>query len=211
MREITKKQEAFTLIEMIVAITVFMFFLGFAFSSFQSVTRANAAATEAQKLYRDARHVLETLADDIRANTLDFTCLAQPGPGAKTDISCAESSISDGRNKKILPLISADGLRRTVYKFEDGRLIQFTTVRPNTRSIFAAPTNESWKAVNSGNLPLTSILFTVAPVRSPLEATNAADDAIQVQPIVRIRLVSDTITLQASYSSRTYGKHALYD
>src|SRR3989338_8032542 len=136
-----KALAAFTLAEMVVAITVFVIVLSYAFSSFESVMRANAVATEAQKIYRDARHILESLTVDIRANTLDYGCLAAPLSQAAAidltvassvaDISCAEPEILDGRNKKILPLISPDGVRRIIYKFEDGKLLKYQTQRIN--------------------------------------------------------------------------------
>lgn len=216
-----KQRSAFTLIEMLVAITVFMIFLGYVFSSYQSVTRANRTAADGQKLYRDASHIFDLLAKDIRGNSLDFSCIASPVSMAaavdlttlngRTDIACAEPEILDGRNKRILPLISADGLKRKIYKFENGALFAFEANRPNIRSNFPSPTNESWKKVSTDVLKIQNMNFDIAPLKSPLLAANAGDDALQMQPIVRIRLESEMMTLQTAYSSRVYGKNALYE
>jgi len=214
-------QKAFTLIEMIVAISVFMIFLGYSFSSYRSVTQANRNASNGQKLYRDVSNILNLLAKDIRGNSLDFSCIATPISQVaaidlttltgRTDISCSESEILDGRNKHILPLISADGLNRTIYKFENSTLFKFEVKRPNIRSNFPSPTTDSWKKVSTEVFTIQEMNFTVAPLKSPLLAENAGEDALQIQPIVKIHMESEALTLQTSYSSRVYGKNALYE
>lgn len=197
----------FTLIEMIVAITVFLFFLGFAFSSIQSIVKANGAANAAQKSYRDARHILDELAANIRSHAIDFECLDP----RTTDIACAEPEVRDGRGKKILPLLSTDGRTRVIYKFENDVLLKFQTNRSSMEVPFPTPSLSDWKHVSAGNVPLRSLSFTIAPLKNPLAAEFALNDEIQIQPLVRIRLQTGALTLQTTYSTRIYGKHSIYE
>lgn len=69
-----KSLHAFTLIEMLISISVFMLFLGIVAQAYMSLVTANRKANDMQKTYREVRFVFDTLAQEIRNGAIDYTC-----------------------------------------------------------------------------------------------------------------------------------------
>lgn len=69
-----RHSRAFTLIEMLISISVFMLFLGIVAQSYMSLVTANRKANDIQKMYREVRFVFDTLAQEIRNGAIDYTC-----------------------------------------------------------------------------------------------------------------------------------------
>jgi len=175
---------AFTLVEMIIAITVFTIFIGFAISAYLSFHRADQEALVQRSLTMEAGTVMDTLTQDIKANKIDYTAYAAN--------ECTNS----------LCLISADGTSTTVYAWDS--TTQALTVQKDGGELLP---------LTSEQVYLNAASFTVFPTADPYDPANVSDDSVQFQPLVTLDLIfaaegsvreEVTVQLKTSVSSRFY-------
>lgn|SRR3989338_4086848 len=202
-----KTPRAFTLVELIVSMTIFTIFVGVVTSTFLLTSRALREADEVRKVYGEARLLMDQLTQDVRLNAVDYACL-NTGQTYQTIrfAECDERAV-------FLPLISGDGAHRTIYRFED-----------NVFSILKLDWNETgqrWDLASgfTGFEPfdvqsviLETIEFTVVPAKSPTE--HFSDNTLQFQPSVHVLIEAKSrsgrfgesipVRLETTISSRLY-------
>lgn len=96
-----KKNPGFTLIEMIIAITVFTIFIGFSISAYLTFHRADQEALIERNLVMSAQAIMADLSEAIRENKIDYDSY--------------DSSVGTG----ILPLVDAEGEHALFYEWDD--------------------------------------------------------------------------------------------
>lgn len=200
-RSAAQHSRAFTLIEMLISISIFMIFIGIAANSYMSLASANKKANEMQKLYRDARFVFDTVSTEVRSGALDYSCLNG------TDVHCLANLNST--NPKVIALAHNRGLQRTFIKYDEAAKNIMTMRQSRETTASAWPENE-WEAVAPANFPLEDFSFSVFPLKNPYDARNAFEDEIQYQPSVTVTLKAGGFDFRTTYSSRTYGTKNLY-
>lgn len=193
MKKIKKNEMGFTLMELLISISIFMVFLALAAGSYVSLVKANRQANEMQKLYREVRFVFDTLAQEIRGGALDYSCI----DNTRLDALCLENQNSD--EKTVLSVLGKDGAARSIYKFDAAH-----------KKLFVMKNANNWEELTSANFPLEELHFTISPLQNPYESANAALDAVQIQPAVTIYLTAAGFGFRTTYSSRAYGKQPLY-
>lgn len=195
------ENRGFTLIELLISISIFMIFMTIAAESYTSLVSANRKANDSQKIYREVRFVFDTLADEIRNGTLDYSCIDQN----KLDVLCLENQNSDA--KRILAVLSENGAKRSIFKFNetDKKLLVLRQERGGVELPWSA---RDWQSLTTENLPLENLSFTFFPLKDPYESANAGDDSAQWQPSVGIAMKVKGFEFQTTYSSRTYGKQS---
>ncbi|PJC36640.1 hypothetical protein CO046_04460 [Candidatus Peregrinibacteria bacterium CG_4_9_14_0_2_um_filter_53_11] len=200
------QHEGFTLIELIIALSVFMLFLTLSTGAYINLVRANREAGENQKIYRDIRRVFDTLAEDIRSKAIDFTCVDQNSP--YIDASCLTNF--EGEHQTVIALIDTktSPLERTLYRFANGGVesIQQTL----DLNGFGWTTLSGWHSLTADTTVFDGGYFEVFPLNDPYAQENVQDDEIQWQPSVGITLKYKRYTFKTTYSSRFYGTTALY-
>ncbi len=67
-------KKGFTLIEVVVAITIFSVIMVSVFEIYSRVLHANKRLEMSRELQENARLIIETIADDVRQNGIDFSC-----------------------------------------------------------------------------------------------------------------------------------------
>lgn len=195
--------KAFTLIELLIAITIFMLFLGIVSGSYLTLVSANRNANETQKLYREVRLVFDTLAEKIRSGVLDYSCI-DPALAA-TEGPCLEDI--NQPSKRTMRVLDSAGTTRTRLSFKNGQLRESRETRDSP--------NSAW-IVESDALPLittadiSDLTFTIFPHKNPYAQGNAADDALQYQPTVTIIMKIKNYTFRTTYASRAYGTTNFY-
>ncbi len=107
----TKTQKGFTLIELIISITIFTVFLTAAANGFFTIVRAQTRENEVRKMYTELRDFIDVLNDEVRNNTIDFDCYDSNQPA-----QCL------GANADNLFLISNDGTVSTEIAIKNGQL-----------------------------------------------------------------------------------------
>jgi len=68
-----KKQQGFTLLEMLISITVFVMVTVIALGIYSSVIRANKKSVSLTKLHRDSQLIMSSIAKKIRQSQVDYT------------------------------------------------------------------------------------------------------------------------------------------
>lgn len=189
----------FTLMEMLISISVFMLFIGLVASSYISLVKANNTANDMQKLYRETRNVFDTFAAEIRNGAIDYSCV---NPDTNMDVYCTENqNIGD---KKVLGVLSKDGGKRSLFKEKNGKILfQKQTRDPSGLSwVYTS----DWQALTAEKSRVEKLKFFISPLKNPYSAENAEDDSLQIQPSVTILLKINGYVFRTTYSSRTYGK-----
>lgn len=194
------KNGAFTLIEMLISISISMLFLGIIAGSFATLTKANKNANDAQKIYREARFVFDTVSQEIKSGKIDYECVEG------TDRDCIENQYADFQ-KSVLALLHDGGFERTLLRFS-GNAVE---IKRQTRNTLWAPWNaSSWQPLTSEKLPIRNGYFNVFPEKDPYDELNAEDNGSQWQPSIGVFLETGELTFKTTYSSRTYGETSLY-
>lgn len=197
-----KSKSAFTLIEMLISISILMIFLGIVAGSYTTLVSANRKANDAQKLYRDARFVFDILAAELHNGTLDYSCLDATNG---MDPLCLENQTGD--KQTMLAVTHDKGKSRSVFKFDASD--------KKIKVLHQARTAAGWDGgefenLTSDKFPLEDFSFSAFPLKNPYESLNAGDDDVQFQPAVTIAMKVGDLNLRTTYSSRTYGKQSIY-
>ena len=213
---------AFTLLEVLVAITVFSIFIGFAISAYLSFHRADQEALVTRTLVMEGGQVVDALSADIKANRIDFD-FYQVDDGAEADLlggvrSSLFTSLLEGEhvlNETTLALRSGDDLLRILYVWDSDAktlTVQHFDMSDPDLPVPADGYTEPLPMI-SENVFLNTVNFRIFPDQNPYDPENAHDDAIAFQPVVTLDLtfaaegrVRDEVTLplHTTVTSRFY-------
>ena len=204
--KILKQKKGFTLVELLVAMTIFVAFIGILIGSYTSIVRAQRDANEYRIMYSEARQVFETLVFNLREGMVDYAAYT--------------GSVVSGQPLSELTLISKDALRRTkiIYNGETKKVsIKQGFLPPNTRPCINAvyPFDEPVD-LNSSELKVTDFKVYVAPIIDPYALENFDKHGNQFHPFVTIFAEFTreypggkepfVINLQTTVSSRIYNQ-----
>lgn len=182
------KYSGFTLLEMLISISIFMIFLGIVSGSYTSLVSANRSANDVQKLYHDVRDVFDTISTEIRSGVIDYSCV---------DTLC---------------ILHNNGSKRSLFKFdaENKRILVLHQSRIDSESRISSWISDDpdWLSLTSEKFPVQNFLFTIFPLKDPY--VNATDDDVQWQPSVTFLLNIDGYVFRTIYSSRSYGSKNIY-
>ena len=200
------KQKAFTLIEMIIAITVFTIFIGFAMSSYISFHRAQQEASATRSLLLEVHSTMETITDALKTNTIDYEAYAGPSSDVLSSIVGSRFDLNllggGAKNTDTLYLLSADGEIPIVFEWnEDEETLTMQVGEDDPISLNAEATKVS------------SVNFKIFPAEDPYDTENVTDDDLQYQPSVKVSLTFSvpgrvreeiTVDLETMITSRFY-------
>lgn len=199
---------AFTLVELIVSMTIFTIFVGVVTSTFLLTSRTLREANEVRKVYTEARFLMDRLTQDIRLNKIDYDCL-------NSGLLYQTVLYAECQGGVILPLISADGMHRTVYRFEGG---VFSVVALNLVPDVAgghwtlATGYTGFERFDPQSVTLERVAFNIFPGKSPYD--NFEDVTLQYQPSVHVEIDAmprstrlenpESVQLRTTVTSRIY-------
>lgn len=223
-----KFTKAFTLVELMVSMGIFVIFLGIVSTSYISVIRSQRQANETRRVISEARDFMQTLADDFRLGTIDYGCYDDMEHLCPISFErFYQNRTSFNNNGAYLALIDKNYHKKTVYWFDSEKkslkLRKFE--RAGQENIFKPGqgfeesargdrTEGGWLAVFSDNLKVDNAVFDVYPVVDPYLRDNYKKNQYQFQPGVKLSLTfamarqnsaPHYFTLQTSFSSRMYG------
>ncbi len=200
-----RQKPAFTLIEMIIAITVFTIFIGFAISAYLTFHRADQDALTNRSLLMESEAILNELSDATRENKIDYdsyTGGSSSGGGAWT-FEPVTISIGDARNEQTLYLISPDESEQIIYRWDsEAETLSVERILDGTSS--------GEQILNSENLKVTYVNFKIFPQEDPFADTSYE---YQYQPMVSFDLSFSmpgrmdaelTLELSTTVTSRYY-------
>lgn len=189
MKKYSASSSAFTLLEMIIAITVFTIFIGFAISTYLTFHRADQEALTMRSVMLETQAAMDNLAQAAKENAIDY------------DYYGSESSLL---NLSTLALVDSSGIAY-IYEWNNEEEIL-------TLSITDLDGNSSEPVLlHSESTRIKYVSFRIFPNASPYEI--AAEEENQFQPNVRIQITfampgrineEVAVDLQTSVTSRFY-------
>ncbi len=178
------QKKAFTLMELLIAMSIFVIFLTLAGSSYISIIRAQKSANEVRQMYSDLRGFIDEVNETMRSGRIDYSCYSdvRSSSNPNIDISCDSGAQISAKNRLIIA--SNDGLKKThfIYESESNTLKEKIYARQSL--------SESWisseKPLNFQNLQIKNLQWDIAPKQDP--NVNFADLSTQLQPMVWVNL-----------------------
>lgn len=197
--------------------TIFTIFVGVVTSTFIVTSRALREANEVRKVYGEARFLTDRITQDVRLNTIDYECLDLFMYASYQTQAYAECSpLGQSGETTVLPLISADGQHRTIYRYDEGTL-SLLELDYNPQSALAwtlSPGYTGFEPFETRSVTIEDVGFIVAPTKSPYD--NFSDNSAQFQPSVNLHIDAKStssqlaesvpVQLQTTISSRVYGQ-----
>ncbi len=166
------KRSAFTLLEMIIAITVFTIFIGFSIRTYLNFERADQEALLQRHLTFEGQRVLDVLTEAVQTQHIDYSAYVNRGQ-------------TDQLQGTELFLRSVDGTRTQHFFWnvpEQRLVVQTTTVGGATET----------EGLTSSGVEVTALSFTIFPSDDPTSAVNRLNNDLQFQPVVWVDLTLES-------------------
>ena len=211
---ISRNRKGFTLIEMLVAMTIFMAFVGVLISSYTSIVSAQREANEYRIMYSEARQVFETITQELRDGMVDY--------------GNYQGNLIDHDG---IILVSKDATRKTeIIYYDDGGVgdnagfvkVKRGVLLPNRNPCeVGAYGFDEPIALNSADVKVSNFKIYATPSIDPYDLANIDQAGSQFHPMVTVyaqfkRTFSSTkepfvMDLQTTISSRIYNQVYLTD
>lgn len=199
-------RKGFTLVELLVAMTVFIMFIGVVIGSYMGLVRSQREANEYRIMYSEARNVFDSLAWEMRNGTVDYRYYHD---------SDTEGILTKGLSEVVL--ISKDADERTFIRYENEAVyVQSAPFNPDDFA-FSPPllTGESVPLNDPGKVKISAFEIYISPVFDPYNQDSVYHDFQQFQPKITIYAEFERdsgigrtyeMSLQTTVSSRVYNQ-----
>lgn len=200
-----KARHGFTILEMLIAMSVFVIFIALSSSAYIGLMRANRDASDTQRIYRDVRHIFDSIAEEVHNNQIDFTCFDRNSG----DLSgaCIENINSTSPSILAFTAQTPTGRIRTLYKFQDGTV---NVLKQKRDASDLSWEGSEWIPLIANATHFDEVGFSIFPLKNPYDSENITDDGTQWQPSIRLMVKRGEIVYKTTYSSRSYGTASLY-
>ena len=192
--KIIKEKSGFTLIEVLVAMSIFVVFVGILINSYSSIVRAYNQANDYRKMYVEARDIFDAIKQELRDSVYDYAF--------------------EGNEGNVL--ISKDGQYRTKINHSDNNLsIEKCSLSEGLEigDIGAYGVCEDERL--NLDLEVTEFKFLASPIKDPYNDKNIVNNNVQFQPMIHVYAKfkyvdyfgdESSFDLQTSVSSRIYNQ-----
>lgn len=208
------RKNGFTLIELIVSLTIFTVFIGILGNSYVFISRAERDALETRKVYAEARSLMDQMVEEARLMAIDYDCYSADYTYDDGSFLSECDSLSLNENQtSILALVSSEGTKRALFRFdEENQTIEFLKLEGEDRNWTLSEGFEGgFQSLKSENVEITDLDFLINPLSDPRE--NLSNSNFQYQPKATILLTVSgesrarekiEFRLQTTVSSRVY-------
>ena len=217
-----KGKKAFTLVELLVSMAIFVIFLGVVSTSYIGIVRSQRQANTVRKMYSEVRTLMDTMTTDMRLGSPDYDCY-----DASSDVNKCPAEIknklqleSDG-SSVYLALINKNNFEKVFYWFDAGaqkiKVKRFNMVNGAwaPQADYTDQAEDGFKLLLADDIKVTNLTFIISPVVNPyshdLKIVNK--NQFQFQPKVTVLLSVENLNstlppfhlnLQTTISSRVY-------
>jgi len=212
-KEIGKRQKAegmskaaFTLLEMIVAVTIFTIFVSMLVGTYLYIARAQRDLAEDRKFYSGARDVIEEISKEIKLNKIYYPCYEDLVSGVS---ECGVFDLALGLPTDVLALVNRAEDSLIVYSFSDeGVFVREYSIDINTGDFTPSYGYEDGALrISAEGVNFTNLNFRIFPYSDPDANYDSAD--YQFMPYVTIYLtvaggLGGDYSLETSVSTRIY-------
>lgn len=195
------KKRGFTLVEMLVAMSIFMIFTGVLLYSYTDIVRSLREGNDYREMYSEARRVFETVVQEFRDGMVDY------GNGVYQS-GCNPSVFENG--KQDIYLISKDGLTTTKL-YLDEEVVKLKKWEKDS----AEPPDDKAMSLNSSDVIVKEFKISPYPFVDPYDQRYVEYSGYQFHPQVRIEAVFEKekrngenfeLELHTTISSRIYNQ-----
>ncbi len=195
--------QAFTLVEMVVAIAIFTIFISMIAGTYLYVARAQRDAAELRKVYSGARDVMEEISKEVKLSSIYYGCYEGSATGIDECLTTVD--LTQGTAVENLALIDGDVAK--VFYAEDGVVYTNEYDFDGAAWLPSEGYEEGAKAISADPLAVNGIYFWIFPSYDPDEYYDEV--LLQFQPYATVYLDAQytdelTFSLQTSVSTRTY-------
>ncbi len=208
---------AFTLIELVVAMTVFSIFIAVVSSSYLFISRTLRDSQLSQEMNADVIFIMDKIIDEIRVSSIDFDCYSgNESICSEVELS-AENLDSDGvLSSTYLVLLSPDKQTRTFFRVKDSKIQIFKQQKQNDIWISASgfedldDQSSGFQDLSSDKLTVSKGIFQISPNLDPYSDKKG----LKYQPQVMIDFEFESggqirqeikIPIKTTISTRYYG------
>lgn len=204
-----RRRSAFTLIELLTAITVFSIVIAVISTVYVFFIREQRNVATVRKVYAEARDLMDRFTVSIKEGVPDYSVytgaafvssLADVTPCSSTGFSALNGRVATS----ILVLLDSLQTTRTIYCLDSegvlyagsGAVSEFFTLTP----------------LSSSNLSFDRLEFLITPLADPSDPNNVNENGVQYQPAVTVSTQISATSPQSSFvlpftttfSSRVY-------
>lgn len=211
MRIKTNTKKGFTLVELLVAITMFMIFITSISSAYLDIARSQREANAVRAIYSEIRYIFDLISSEARSKTIDYGC---PGDSGCSDLNGLPVS-------SYLALVDGDGMSRTVFLIEEDfseekKKLYYYKEKKDANSLVwnrAEGFEGGYQEIDLKNIKIENFVFEKSPLVDPFDPENIGCGAVQFQPAVSLYTTISSVNeqaknfkidLQTTISSRVY-------
>lgn len=215
-----KLKSGFTLLELVIALGIFMIFIGAIMNSFISLTSTQQKANLSREAASEAKDLLNYISVEAREKRIDYSCKTANNSTYERDEYYA-LNCSDVNLETDIVFITNDGLERIIVsssKDNTSEFITITTKKQTRNNLISNWETVSDTPLHSERLKILSSQFNITPTQDPYNFSIEQDITNLQQPKVEIILNIERnsktqnasqstnlpIILQTSISSRSY-------
>src|SRR3989339_725021 len=192
------RQNAFTLIELTVAITIFSVFIAVMSSSYLFITRMIRDTQVAKNVNAEVVEVIDNIVNSARVSLIDYDCYSGD---INTDFVCiyidgeSDEGLEDGILKSsYLVLLSPEKDKRTIFRIKENKaqILKQTWINEQFvaddgfENIDAEPLG--FKDLTSANVVVTEGKFYITPNKDPFVSFMN----LQYQPQVTVKMIFES-------------------
>jgi len=192
-----KQQKGFTLIEMMISMSIFVIFVGVLINSYSSIVRAQRDVNNYRLMYSESRRVFDTVVQKLRDGVVDYSALENTNVTA-FGMHKVNVISKDGLEQFTIEFVKASDLDEDLYGFvrivnQDGEEVR----------------------LNSSDISVIEFNFEPYPYFDPYNIENVSVDGLQFQPMItisgkfqRAKEVGDPyeVEFRTTISSRVYNQ-----
>lgn len=222
MKKQIKTQKGFTLIEVLIALSIFMIFITSISSAYLNIARSQRQANAVRAVYSEMRYIFDLIGQEARSKTIDYGC-----PGSikenttETSAGCLE--LNGVPRTDYLALVNDEGTQRTVFLVKDDiendmkKLYYYKEEKDANSNVWnrAKGFEKGYSEIELRNIKLNNFAFEISPLVDPFDTGNITCGAVQFQPAVSLYTSISTVNeqagnfnldLQTTVSSRVYNR-----
>ncbi|MBI2463995.1 prepilin-type N-terminal cleavage/methylation domain-containing protein [Candidatus Peregrinibacteria bacterium] len=204
-----KIHAGFTLIELTIAMIVFVIFIAVVFSSGLFLARAFRSANEERLMYQEAQYLLGFMSQNIRAGTIDYSCYG--------DSNCESQKLDENNGfvDNTLAIRLPEG-QRVIFQKNEENALRFVRQIESDDGTWrdASDFSDGFAVLSRDSIVVERLAFLITPVADPYQSENVSKNEVQYQPRVTIfitlrpktpfRSGNMRLDFQTTLSSRTY-------
>jgi len=187
-----KNNKGFTLIEMMISMSIFVIFTGILIGSYTGIVQSQREANQYRELYSNARYIMDKFTEEVRDGAVYYE-LSKEGVVNNQFKTSVYSLI----------LLSKDGKDSVCFGYDNDKV----------RFLERKSTEQKSYTLNSENIVVKNFEMFVSPASDPYDSVNVFADTLQFQPKVTLKLTLEKdrgvkdpyeVSFTTTVSSRIY-------